>query len=59
MRLSTQTLARASSRRPWRTVGIWVLGILIAGFLSGRLMEDALTEEFALTNNPEAAQAAD
>jgi RND superfamily putative drug exporter len=59
VRLSTQSLARASSRRPWRTVGIWVLFLLVAGFLSGRLMNDALTEEFAITNNPEAAQAAD
>ena len=59
MRLSTQTLARASSRHPWRTVGIWVLGLVIAGSFSSRLMKDATTEEFGLTNNPEAAQAAD
>ena len=59
MRLSTQSLARASSRRPWRTVGIWFVLLVLAGFLSGRLMDDALTEEFAITNNPEAVQAAD
>ncbi|MDQ4131878.1 MAG: MMPL family transporter, partial [Actinomycetota bacterium] len=58
MRLSTQSLARASSRRPWRTVGIWLFLLVLAGVLSGRLMEDATTEEFAMTNNPEAQQAA-
>ncbi|MDQ4070358.1 MAG: MMPL family transporter, partial [Actinomycetota bacterium] len=52
-------MARASSRRPWRTVGVWLLMLVAAGVLSGRLMKDATTEEFAITNNPEAAQAAD
>jgi len=59
MALSTQSLARTSSRHPWRTVGIWVLGLVMAGALSGSLMEDALTQEVGLTNNPEAGQVAD
>ncbi|HEX2275143.1 MAG TPA: MMPL family transporter [Acidimicrobiales bacterium] len=59
VRLSTQSLARASSRRPWRTVGIWLFVLVLAGFFSGRLLKDATTEEFAITNNPEAQQAAD
>ena len=29
--LSTESIARASSRRPWITIGIWVVLFLIAG----------------------------
>ena len=57
MRLSTQSLARASSRRPWRTVLIWIGTVVVAGGLIGALMGDALTQEAGFTNNPEAKQA--
>src|SRR5215212_6830818 len=59
MRISTRSLARSSSRHAWRTVGLWVLGIVVAGAMIGSLKEDALTQEVGLTNNPEAKQAAD
>ncbi|PKB72758.1 MAG: hypothetical protein BZY75_05385 [SAR202 cluster bacterium Io17-Chloro-G7] len=51
--LSTESIARASSRRPWITVGIWVVLFVIAVLLRGSLLEDAITTEFAITNNPE------
>ena len=57
MRLNPESIARASSRHPWRTVGIWAV-ILILGFgASGVLLSDALTTDFDFTNNPEAVQA--
>ena len=57
MKLNPETIARASSRHPWRTVGIWAV-ILILGFgASGVLLSDALTTDFDFTNNPEAIQA--
>ena len=57
MRLNPESIARASSRHPWRTVGIWAV-ILILGFgASGVLLSDALTTDFDFTNNPEAIQA--
>jgi uncharacterized membrane protein YdfJ with MMPL/SSD domain len=57
MKINPETLARASSRHPWRTVGIWAV-ILILGFgASGVLLSDALTTDFDFTNNPEAKQA--
>ncbi len=59
MALSTQALARSSSRHPWRTVGLWALAIVVAGALIGPLKDKALTQEVGLTNNPEAKQAAD
>ncbi|HEU4354087.1 MAG TPA: MMPL family transporter [Actinomycetota bacterium] len=57
MRLNPEALARASSRHPWRTVGIWVV-VLVAGFVaSATILSDALTTDFDFTNNPEAKQA--
>ena len=57
MKISPETLARASSRHAWRTVGIWAV-ILILGFgASGVLLSNALTTDFDFTNNPEAIRA--
>ena len=57
MRISPETLARASSRHAWRTVGIWAV-ILVLGFgASGVLLSKALTTDFDFTNNPEAIRA--
>ncbi|MGQ0521096.1 MAG: MMPL family transporter [Actinomycetota bacterium] len=57
MRLSPQSLARASSRRPWLTVAVWVLAVVGAGAASGSLLGDATTTGVAMTNNPEADRA--
>ncbi|HET7489400.1 MAG TPA: MMPL family transporter [Acidimicrobiales bacterium] len=57
MGLSPQSLARASSRRPWLTVGVWAAVMLVAGVASGKLLGTATTNDVTLTNNPEAAQA--
>jgi RND superfamily putative drug exporter len=57
MKLSPEALARASSRHPWRTIGIWVVLIGTMGFLSSQLLGDVLTQEFEFTNNPESVQA--
>ena len=57
MKLNPETLARASSRHPWRTIGIWA-AILVTGMgLSGVMLSDALTTDFDFTNNPEAKRA--
>ncbi len=57
MKINPETLARASSRHPWRTVGVWAV-ILVAGFAaSGVLLDSALTTDIDFTNNPEAKQA--
>ncbi len=57
MRINPEALARASSRHPWRTVGIWA-AILIAGFAAmSTLLSPALTNDFDFTNNPEAIRA--
>ena len=57
--LSTEALARAAGRRPWITIGAWVVGLVAAIVLTGALLGDTLTTEDRLTNNPEAVQADD
>ena len=58
MRLSTQTLASASARHPWRTIGAWIavstLAMVAISFGLGNL-----TTEGAPTNNPESERAID
>jgi len=57
MKINPETLARASSRHAWRTVGVWAV-ILVLGFgASGVLLSKALTTDFDFTNNPEAVRA--
>ena len=53
LNLSTEAIARASSRRPWITIGIWVAVFVIALILRISLFEDVITTEFAITNDPE------
>ncbi len=57
MKLSPETLARASSRHPGRTLIVWGLVFLLAGAASKALLSSALTTNFDFTNNPEAKQA--
>ena len=57
MRVSPQTMARASSRRPWLTVGIWVAAIVASIVISSTLLGDSLTSETRFVNNPEAKRA--
>jgi putative drug exporter of the RND superfamily len=57
MKVNPEALARASSRHPWRTVGIWAI-VLVLGFgASAVLLSSALTTDFDFSNNPEAKQA--
>jgi len=55
----TQRLARASARRPWLAIGLWITAIAAAGMLSSQFLGDALTTDMDFTNNPEAKRAAE
>ena len=57
MRLNPESIARASSHHPWRTLVVWLLVFMAAGAASGSLLSDALTTEFDFTNTPEAKRA--
>ena len=59
MRLSTQTVAAASARHPWRTIGAWIAIVVLAVFAIVTLLGGSLTTEGAPTNNPESERADD
>ena len=57
MKINPESLARASSHHPWRTVGVWFL-VLVAAMVSlSTLLAGSLTTDFDFTNTPEAKQA--
>ena len=45
MRLSTEGLARASSRRPWLTIGFWVAGLVAGIVCIALLLPSALSSD--------------
>jgi len=49
-RVSTETLAHVCARRPWTTIGVWVVIMAIAGVLVSGLLSSALTTE--MESNP-------
>ena len=59
MKLNPESIARASSRHPWRTIGLWVLVVILMGIASGTLLSGVLTQDIAFTNKPESIQAQD
>ncbi len=59
LNLSTESLARASSRRPWITIGIWVVLLAVAMVLNATLLGSATTTEFRFTNGVDSQRALD
>jgi len=60
MRLNPESMARASSRHPWRTIGIWVVVLVGSiGVISSGMFTDALTNGIDFTNTPESKEAAE
>ena len=57
MKLNPGSMAKASSRHPWRTIGIWAVVFMLMGTISGKLLADVLTSDIAFTNRPESLQA--
>ncbi|MBA3434373.1 MAG: MMPL family transporter [Actinobacteria bacterium] len=57
MKLSTQALASASARHPWRTIGAWTAVFVLAVVAIVALLGDSLTSDDAPTNNPESERA--
>ncbi len=57
MRLNTESLARASSRHPWRVIAVWILVVAAMGAVSRAYLSDALTTDIDFTNRPESKRA--
>jgi RND superfamily putative drug exporter len=55
--VSPESIARASSRHPGRTLLLWLIAAIAAGVASYFLLGDVLTQEFTLSNRPESVRA--
>jgi uncharacterized membrane protein YdfJ with MMPL/SSD domain len=53
------TLTTMCARHPWRTIGAWVVLVLVAVVAISALLGGALTTEGKPTNNPQSERAAD
>ncbi len=59
MKINPESLARASSRHPWRVIGIWgVLFVVMIG-VSSTLLSGVLNNDISFTNKPESIKAQD
>ncbi|MBA2463203.1 MAG: MMPL family transporter [Actinobacteria bacterium] len=56
-RLSTESLARACARRPWLTVGVWLLAFLAGLILAGARLTDTLSGQVGLIGQAESTRA--
>ena len=54
----TRTLARACAAHPWRTIGVWLLAIVIGAVCAAAGL-GGLSTEGELTNNPDSVKAKD
>ena len=57
MKLNPESIARASSRHPWRTIGIWGAVFFAMIAVSGTLLSGVLTTDISFTNTPESIKA--
>ena len=59
MTLNPESLARASSRHPWRVIGAWVVLLFVMVGIASTLLSGVLTTDIAFTNKPESIKAQD
>jgi uncharacterized membrane protein YdfJ with MMPL/SSD domain len=59
MTLSTRSLAAASARHAWRTIGAWIVVTVLAIVTIATLLGGSLTTEGSPTNDPESERAED
>jgi RND superfamily putative drug exporter len=57
MKLNPESIARASSRHPWRTIAIWILLIAGAAAAIVPLLGGVLNNDIEFTNRPESVRA--
>ena len=59
MRLSTESLARASALHPWRTIGLWIAVVVLSLGIVAVLLGDVLTSEGEVTSETDSKRADD
>jgi uncharacterized membrane protein YdfJ with MMPL/SSD domain len=57
VRLSTESVTRASARHPWRTVVVWVVVVVVSLGVVATLLGDVLSSEAEITSDTESKRA--
>jgi RND superfamily putative drug exporter len=57
MKMNVQSLARSSSKHPWRVLIVWGIVLVASGILSKTLLAGSISNSFDFTNNPPSKQA--
>ena len=57
MSISTESVARACARHPWRTVGLWLLAVVVSMAIVAVLLGDTLTTEGEVTSATDSKRA--
>ena len=57
LEFSPEPMARRSTRRPWITIGIWVVALIIGLGLRGAVFESTISTEFDFTSTPDSKKA--
>jgi RND superfamily putative drug exporter len=55
--ISTESVARACARHPWRTVGLWLLAVVVSMGIVAVLLGDTLTTEGEVTSATDSKRA--
>ncbi|HTX69971.1 MAG TPA: MMPL family transporter [Thermoleophilia bacterium] len=59
MRLSPTSLARGAARRPWLTVTMWIVGLLVAATVIVLVLPGTLTAQYTFLGNPDSKRGLD
>ncbi len=55
---STSAISASSARHPWRTIGVWLILLVLGLTSTGLFLSDGLTTAVRMLNNPESVQGA-
>ena len=55
--MSTEKLARASARHPWRAIAVWIFILAVAAISARAFLGAALTTQGSFTSHPESIRA--
>lgn len=53
---STSRISASSAKHPWRTIGFWLVLLVVGAACAALFLSDGLTTEIELLNNPESVQ---
>jgi RND superfamily putative drug exporter len=57
VKINPESLARSSSKHPWKVIVVWLLVVAAMGAISSQLLAGVLSNNIAFTNSPESVRA--